>query len=76
MPGVGPRVNQMLRLALGPEGYPAGDTLRMLRDVLTADEALELEAVSLRRRDEVGELSRLRKERAEVEAKRDPKGGR
>ena len=63
--GVGPQVSRLLRLALDGDGYADGATLRALRDDLTLTEALELEAVSLRRRDEVAELSKLLRRQAE-----------
>lgn len=71
--GVGPMVSRLLRLALGAEGYPNGAMVRALRDDMTLDEALELETMSLRRRDEVSELSQLLTRQAE--RKRPPPGG-
>lgn len=71
--GVGPLASRMLRLCLGAEGYPDGAMVRALRDDMTLDEALELEAMSLRRRDEVSELSQLLTRQAE--RKRSPPGG-
>ena len=71
--GVGPMVSRLLRLVLGAGGYPDGAMVRALRDDMTLDEALELEAMSLRRRDEVSELSQLLTRQAE--RKRPPPGG-
>lgn len=75
---MGPRESQVLRLCLDAKGYPDGSMVDVVHRRLTLDEALALEAVSMRRREEVGALTELARQEAEEEARRKapPGGGR
>lgn len=77
IPGVGPRESQVLRLCLDAKGYPDGGMVNAVHR-LKLDDVLALEAVSLRRREEVGALTEHARLEAEEDARRNapPGGGR
>lgn len=65
--GVGPQTSRLLRLCLDSDGYPRGEMFRALKHDCTLEEALNLESVSWRAREEIDVIAEIKRRRLAAE---------